>query len=61
VSAPEEVPDDCTLVARMALRDSSAITLLYDRYAALAVGLSFHLLRDPVAAEWVVEKAFLAL
>jgi len=45
----------------MALRDSSAITLLYDRYAALAVGLSFHLLRDPVAAEWVVEKAFLAL
>jgi len=57
----EGVQSDEELVARLRERDSSAFTVLYDRYNRMAFGLAYRMLSDPLAAEDVVQEAFLSV
>ena len=41
--------------------DDTALAELYDRYAAMALGLALKIVRDPVEAEDVVHDAFVAV
>jgi hypothetical protein len=59
--AIEELSEDEALLARMAVRDTNAFALLYDRHAALVFGTAVHLLGDSVTAERAVEEAFLTI
>lgn len=52
---------DERLLAAIQERDESAIAILYDRYGGLAFGLAFRILNDRVAAEDVVQDAFLSV
>jgi RNA polymerase sigma-70 factor (ECF subfamily) len=52
---------DEALVARLCDRDTAAFTVLYDRHSRIAFGLAYRLLADPLAAEDVVQDAFLSL
>jgi RNA polymerase sigma factor (sigma-70 family) len=53
--------DDAALLERMAGRDPEGVSLLYDRYGALAFSLAYRLLRERGAAEDVVQASFLAV
>jgi RNA polymerase sigma-70 factor (ECF subfamily) len=57
-AAPESEREMAALLRR---GEASAIEWLYDRYARLAFGLAFHMLKDASAAEDVVQDAFLAI
>jgi RNA polymerase sigma-70 factor (ECF subfamily) len=57
----EGVQSDEFLVAKLLERDSSAFTVLYDRYNRMAFGLAYRMLSDPLAAEDVVQEAFLSV
>ena len=61
MSTVEGVQSDEELVARLRERDSSAFTVLYDRYNRMAFGLAYRMLSDPLAAEDVVQEAFLSV
>jgi RNA polymerase sigma-70 factor (ECF subfamily) len=52
--------DDRALVARIAEGDQAALGQLYDRHAALALGLARRIVRDHGVAEEVVQDAFVA-
>lgn len=56
--APNE---DAALLTRLAARDATAFTALYDRHVPWAFALAFRLLDDAGAAESAVEAAFLSL
>src|SRR5258708_7245962 len=50
--------DDVALVAAMALGDQSALSSLYDKYAAVVFGLCLRVLRDRADAEDVQTEVF---
>lgn len=52
---------DLDVIALLAAGDSRAIESLYDRYGRFAFGLAFRMLNDRMAAEDVVQEAFVAL
>lgn len=55
-------PDsDAHLMWRLRGRDEVALATLYDRHSRVAFGLAVRLLKDPAAAEEVVQDAFLTL
>ena len=51
-------PSDAELAARMARRDRSAFSLVYDRYSSRAFGLVLRLLGDRAVSEDVLQEAF---
>ncbi|MCI0547377.1 MAG: sigma-70 family RNA polymerase sigma factor [Candidatus Rokubacteria bacterium] len=55
------VPDGPELIARMARGESEAFGSFYDAYAGLALGLIRRILRDPGAAEDVLQEVFLQI
>jgi RNA polymerase sigma-70 factor (ECF subfamily) len=52
---------DLDVIPLLATGDSRAIESLYDRYGRLAFGLALRMLNDRMAAEDVVQEAFVAL
>lgn len=55
--SPNTFSDD-HLLARIALRDESALATLYDRHAPAVMGLAMKLTGDKTAAEFVVAETF---
>jgi RNA polymerase sigma-70 factor (ECF subfamily) len=53
-------PDEAA-VELLAMGSPEGMELLYDRHGALAYGLALRILRDPAAAEDVVQEAFLSI
>ena len=49
---------DEELIARVKQQDSQALEVLYDRYAAQAMGIALKIVREPAAAEEIVQEAF---
>jgi len=56
-----DMPDDATLMRRVAQGDRRAFLSLYDKYASKVHGLSLWMLRDEMTAEEVTQDAFLRL
>src|SRR3989475_13092668 len=57
--AAEPLPDSPpALIARIAQRDREAFSRFYDAFAGLALGLIRRILRDPAAAEEVLQEVF---
>src|SRR5437899_10929440 len=55
--AAEPLPDSpSALIARIAQRDREAFSRFYDAFAGLALGLIRRILRDPAAAEEVLQE-----
>lgn len=52
---------DARAMARICEGDDGALAELYDRHAAMAVGLALRIVRDPLEAEDVVHDAFIAV
>lgn len=65
--SPSHDPDvptefsDGELVQRVAVRDASALAVLYDRYRSFAFSIALRLLADHEEAEDVVQDAFLSV
>ncbi|MEW5988756.1 MAG: sigma-70 family RNA polymerase sigma factor [Chloroflexota bacterium] len=53
-----DILGDDELMARIRAKDSSALELLYDRYAATALGLAAKITQDQATAEEVVQESF---
>ncbi|MEP7126406.1 MAG: sigma-70 family RNA polymerase sigma factor, partial [Byssovorax sp.] len=53
--------EDALVMARIRAGDDSALAVLYDRYATLALGMALKIVRDPSEAEDVVHDAFVAV
>ena len=53
--------EDASVMARIRAGDDSAIALLYDRYAPLALGLATKIVRDALEAEDIVHDGFVAI
>jgi RNA polymerase sigma-70 factor (ECF subfamily) len=51
----------CQIRARLVAGDESALSEVYDAYAALAFGIATRILRDPTSAEDVVQDVFVSL
>lgn len=51
--------EDAELAARLQLRDSTDLVVLFDRYSRLVLGIAFRVLGDPSEAEEVVQEVFL--
>ena len=58
--APRDA-DDALVMARIRAGDDSALAVLYDRYATLALGMALKIIRDQSEAEDVVHDAFIAV
>ena len=58
IQSPESVRLDVTLVDRIAARDASAVSELYDRHSRLLFGLILRILRDRSEAEEVLQEVF---
>jgi RNA polymerase sigma-70 factor, ECF subfamily len=54
-------PTDEQLIAAICNGEESAIEVLYERYQRYAYSLAYRILRDPVAAEDIVQDAFLSI
>ena len=54
-------PTDEQLMAAMCKGEESAMEVLYERYHRYAYSLAYRILRDPVAAEDIVQDAFLSV
>jgi RNA polymerase sigma-70 factor, ECF subfamily len=54
-------PSDQELLAAISRGDQAALGQLYDRYAAMALGVAFRIVRDRGVAEEVVQDAFVAV
>jgi RNA polymerase sigma-70 factor (ECF subfamily) len=53
--------EDASVMARIREGDDSALAVLYDRYASLALGMALKIVRDQNEAEDVVHDAFIAV
>lgn len=51
--------DDSQLLARVQRGDEAAMTVLYDRYSRLVYSVALRVLRDPAAAEDVLQEIFM--
>ncbi len=60
-SPDEKKLTDVVLFQALAARDSSALTMLYDRYVNLVYGLALKILKDTQAAEDLTQEVFLIL
>jgi len=49
---------DETLIARVARRDARALEALYDRHAALILGVCLKTIRDRTVAEQILQETF---
>ena len=49
---------DETLMSRVAQRDVTAVEMLYDRHAALVLGVLMHIVDDRATAERLLEETF---
>ncbi len=58
-AAPENPPEDPDLLRRIARRDESALSELYDRYSGLLLALSRRILIDASEAEEILQEVFL--
>ena len=56
-----EAPIEAELMARVAARDHEAFATLYDRHVRAVYGAVLRYLRDPAAAEEVVQETYLAM
>ena len=54
-------PKDEQLIAAICIGEESAIEALYERYHRYAYSLAYRILRDPLAAEDIVQDAFLSI
>lgn len=54
----EAQQDDAAILRQIVARDPHSMELLYDRYGGVAYALALRVLRDPGAAEDVVQEAF---
>ena len=54
---PRQVSDE-VLIARVALRDAEALEILYDRHAAIVLGLCLQVTGDHRRAENVLQETF---
>ena len=60
-TAERAYPSDEALVDRAARADADAVAQLHDRFGAAAYGLALGVVGDPVLAESVVARSFVAL
>lgn len=60
-TASETKVSDAALIGRLVLRDESALTALYDRYAGLISSVLQRILRDNQAAEEILQDVFFQL
>jgi RNA polymerase sigma-70 factor (ECF subfamily) len=58
---PQEVLNDARVLARIRSGDDAAMTLIYDRYAALVYSVAVRVLGDGAAAEDVLQEVFMQL
>jgi RNA polymerase sigma-70 factor (ECF subfamily) len=61
VTAPSQHVPDSALVERMIAGDESALSALYDRYSGMLFAMLVRILRDPQAAEEILQDLFLQL
>ena len=55
--SPRQLSDE-VLVARVARRDTEALEILYDRYAAMVLGVCLQITEDRRLAENVLQETF---
>src|SRR5271154_5248369 len=60
-SPPPSAQDDAALLALVLRRDESAMTSLFDRYSKLVYSVALRVLRDPAAAEDVLQEIFMQI
>jgi len=61
VTAPSQHVPDSALVERMMAGDEGALAALYDRYSGMLFAMLVRTLRDPQAAEEILQDLFLQL
>lgn len=61
MTGPAHQLDDAALAGAIRAGDREALGILYDRYAAVAMGTAVRVLRDQAQAEDVVHDAFVAV
>ncbi|HEX4008210.1 MAG TPA: sigma-70 family RNA polymerase sigma factor [Acidobacteriaceae bacterium] len=61
MTAPAQPMHDSALVERMMAGDENALSALYDRYSGMLFGMLVRVLRDPQAAEEILQDLFLQL
>jgi RNA polymerase sigma-70 factor (ECF subfamily) len=61
VTAPSQHVPDSVLVERMVAGDEGALAALYDRYSGMLFAMLVRTLRDPQAAEEILQDLFLQL
>ncbi len=54
----DQAPDDLVLIAAIAVGDSQALEVLYDRYAPVVYRLALRILKSPEMAEDLVQEVF---
>jgi RNA polymerase sigma-70 factor (ECF subfamily) len=59
--ATEDTRADIALIERIAARDESAVSALYDRHSRLLFGLILRIVRDRSEAEEVLQEVFLSV
>ena len=52
------MPSDETLIARVARRDAGAFEMLYDRHAAVVLGVCLQTIGDRAVAERILQETF---
>lgn len=55
--SPQELSDEI-LIARVARGDPSALETLYDRHAAMVLGLCLKIMGDHTTAEYILQETF---
>lgn len=58
---PSSVPDDAALLALVRNGDEYAMASLFDRYSKIVYSVALRVLRDPAAAEDVLQEIFMQL
>src|SRR6202051_1008517 len=60
-SSPPSVLDDAGLLALVERGDESAMATLFDRYSKVVYSVALRVLRDPAAAEDVLQEIFMQI
>src|SRR6202453_858759 len=59
--SPQSMQDDSTLLALVQRGDEYAMASLYDRYSKVVYSVALRVLRDPAAAEDVLQEVFMQI